>query len=156
MHFFVDDLPELQAVQTDSTPPALFQLGADVSHQECSGPSWNQHTSNSNSESAYSCENGVNWLTELANIATSPQSPLMQCSFYNRYWHSFQFWTLTNSNICNVTSPETFPSTPLTLNWNPGFDLFCIVTLFSVEDRTHSRASCKSCLIARHEWVWMV
>lgn len=90
MPLFADDLPELQAVQTDSTPPALFQLGADVSHQECSRPSWNQHTSSSDSESAYSCENGVNWLTELANIATSPQSPLMQCSFYNRYCHSFQ------------------------------------------------------------------
>ncbi|EMP31282.1 HMG box-containing protein 1 [Chelonia mydas] len=83
-HMELDDLPELQAVQTDSTPTALFQLGTDVSHQEYSGPSWNQHTSNNNSESAYSCENGVNWLTELANIATSPQSPLMQCSFYNR------------------------------------------------------------------------
>ncbi|NXY90997.1 HBP1 protein, partial [Alcedo cyanopectus] len=83
-HMELDDLPELQAVQTDSAPPALFQLGADVSHQECSRPSWNQHTSNSSSESAYSCESGVNWLTELANIATSPQSPLMQCSFYNR------------------------------------------------------------------------
>ncbi|XP_065599675.1 HMG box-containing protein 1 isoform X1 [Cyrtonyx montezumae] len=83
-HMELDDLPELQAVQTDSAPSALFQLGTDVSHQECSGPSWNQHTSNSNSESAHSCENGVNWLTELANIATSPQSPLMQCSFYNR------------------------------------------------------------------------
>ncbi|XP_024075639.1 HMG box-containing protein 1 isoform X1 [Terrapene carolina triunguis] len=83
-HMELDDLPELQAVQTDSTPSALFQLGTDVSHQEYSRPSWNQHTSNNNSESAYSCENGVSWLTELANIATSPQSPLMQCSFYNR------------------------------------------------------------------------
>ncbi|NXK58901.1 HBP1 protein, partial [Sylvietta virens] len=83
-HMELDDLPELQAVQTDSTPPALFQLGADVSHQECSRPSWSQHTSDSNPENAYSCENGVNWLTELANIATSPQSPLMQCAFYNR------------------------------------------------------------------------
>ncbi len=83
-HMELDDLPELQAVQTDSAPSALFQLGTDVSHQERSRPSWNQHTSNSDSESAHSCENGVNWLTELANIATSPQSPLMQCSFYNR------------------------------------------------------------------------
>lgn len=105
MHFFVDDLPELQAVQTDSTPPALFQLGADVSHQECSRPSWSQHTSNSNPENAYSCENGVNWLTELANIATSPQSPLMQCAFYNRYWHSFQFWTI---EIYNTVSRNIY------------------------------------------------
>ncbi|NWX83964.1 HBP1 protein, partial [Nothoprocta ornata] len=83
-HMELDDLPELQAVQTDSAPPALFQLNADVSHQERSRPLWNQHTSNSNSGGVYPCENSVNWLTELANIATSPQSPLMQCSFYNR------------------------------------------------------------------------
>ncbi|KAJ7329583.1 hypothetical protein JRQ81_015757 [Phrynocephalus forsythii] len=79
-HMELDDLPELQAVHTDSAPPALFQLSTDVSHQEYSRPSWNQHTSSSSSEST--CEDGVNWLTELANIATSPQSPLMQCSFY--------------------------------------------------------------------------
>ncbi|KAL8202178.1 UNVERIFIED_CONTAM: HMG box-containing protein 1 [Gekko kuhli] len=83
-HMELDDLPELQAVHTDSTPPVLFQLSTDVSHQEYSRPSWNQHTSSSSLESAYPYENGVNWLTELANIATSPQSPLMQCSFYNR------------------------------------------------------------------------
>uniref|UniRef100_A0A8C5RPG8 HMG box-containing protein 1 n=1 Tax=Laticauda laticaudata TaxID=8630 RepID=A0A8C5RPG8_LATLA len=82
-HMELDDLPELQAVHSDSTPPALFQLSAHVSHQEYARPSWNQHTSGSSPESAYPCENGVNWLTELANIATSPQSPLMQCSFYN-------------------------------------------------------------------------
>nr|XP_020668736.1 HMG box-containing protein 1 isoform X1 [Pogona vitticeps]XP_020668737.1 HMG box-containing protein 1 isoform X2 [Pogona vitticeps] len=81
-HMELDDLPELQAVHNDSTPPALFQLSADVSHQEYSRPLWNQHTSSNSSEST--CEDGVNWLTELANIATSPQSPLMQCSFYNR------------------------------------------------------------------------
>ncbi|XP_060634360.2 HMG box-containing protein 1 isoform X2 [Anolis sagrei] len=83
-HMELDDLPELQAVHTDSTPPALFQLSANVSHQEYSRPLWKQHTSSSSPESSYACENGVNWLTELANIATSPQSPLMQCSFYNR------------------------------------------------------------------------
>ncbi|KAL7976276.1 hypothetical protein Chor_002495 [Crotalus horridus] len=77
------DLPELQAVHSDSTPPALFQLSANISHQEYTRPSWNQHTSGSSPESASPCEDGVNWLTELANIATSPQSPLMQCSFYN-------------------------------------------------------------------------
>ncbi|XP_053319176.1 HMG box-containing protein 1 isoform X2 [Spea bombifrons] len=82
-HMELDDLPELQAVQTDSTSPEVFHIDADVSHQQYTVPSWNQKTSNM-SESAYSCDSGVNWLTELANIATSPQSPLMQCSFYNR------------------------------------------------------------------------
>ncbi|XP_044136131.1 HMG box-containing protein 1 [Bufo gargarizans] len=83
-HMELDDLPELQAVQTDSTSsPEVFHLDANVSHQEYTVPSWSQNTSNM-SESAYSYGNGMNWLTELANIATSPQSPLMQCSFYNR------------------------------------------------------------------------
>uniref|UniRef100_A0A8C6YDQ8 HMG-box transcription factor 1 n=1 Tax=Naja naja TaxID=35670 RepID=A0A8C6YDQ8_NAJNA len=89
-HMELDDLPELQAVHSDSTPPALFQLSAHVSHQEYARPSWNPHTSGSSPESTYPCENGVNWLTELANIATSPQSPLMQCSFYNtKSLHSY-------------------------------------------------------------------
>ncbi|XP_038597394.1 HMG box-containing protein 1 isoform X2 [Tachyglossus aculeatus] len=82
-HMELDDLPELQAVQNDSTQSAVFHLSTDVSHQEYSRPPWNQRTSEM-SENAYSNDNGVNWLTELANIATSPQSPLMQCSFYNR------------------------------------------------------------------------
>uniref|UniRef100_A0A5F8H286 HMG box-containing protein 1 n=1 Tax=Monodelphis domestica TaxID=13616 RepID=A0A5F8H286_MONDO len=81
-HMELDDLPELQAVQNDSTQSAIYQLSADVSHQEYTRPSWSQNTSDM-SENAY-CENEVDWLTELANIATSPQSPLMQCSFYNR------------------------------------------------------------------------
>ncbi|KAG8142641.1 hypothetical protein E2320_005859 [Naja naja] len=47
------DLPELQAVHSDSTPPALFQLSAHVSHQEYARPSWNPHTSGSSPESTY-------------------------------------------------------------------------------------------------------
>nr|XP_006006054.2 PREDICTED: HMG box-containing protein 1 isoform X2 [Latimeria chalumnae] len=78
-----DDLPELQAVQTDPTTPPVFQLTAGVSHQECLRSSWTMHTSNS-PECAYPPDGGVNRLTELADIATSPQSPLMQCSFYDR------------------------------------------------------------------------
>ncbi|KAB0400821.1 hypothetical protein E2I00_003055 [Balaenoptera physalus] len=77
-----DDLPELQAVQSDPAQSAIYQLSSDVSHQEYPRPSWNQNTSEI-SENTYR-ENEVDWLTELANIATSPQSPLMQCSFYNR------------------------------------------------------------------------
>nr|KAF6418474.1 HMG-box transcription factor 1 [Rousettus aegyptiacus] len=81
-HMELDDLPELQAVQSDPTQSAIYQLSSDVSHQEYPRPSWNQNTSDI-SENTYR-ENEVDWLTELANIATSPQSPLMQCSFYNR------------------------------------------------------------------------
>ncbi|MGH0150383.1 UNVERIFIED_CONTAM: hypothetical protein FKN15_020505 [Acipenser sinensis] len=78
-----DDLPELQAVQEDIASPEVFQLSAGVSHQEHPRSIWNPHTSSS-SDNAGSPSNGTNWLTELANIATSPQSPLMQCTFYNR------------------------------------------------------------------------
>uniref|UniRef100_A0A7N9DDY8 HMG box-containing protein 1 n=1 Tax=Macaca fascicularis TaxID=9541 RepID=A0A7N9DDY8_MACFA len=81
-HMELDDLPELQAVQSDPTQSGMYQLSSDVSHQEYTRPSWNQNTSDI-PETTYR-ENEVDWLTELANIATSPQSPLMQCSFYNR------------------------------------------------------------------------
>lgn len=147
MHLFADDLPELQAVQTDSTPPALFQLGADVSHQECSRPSWSQHTSNSNPENAYSSENGVNWLTELANIATSPQSPLMQCAFYNRYWHSFQFWTREIYNpVSKIFSSLFTPSCFELKAYFLSFYWFC-----ESMHKTHLRAWCKSCLVSSRE-----
>ncbi|CAB1313358.1 unnamed protein product [Coregonus sp. 'balchen'] len=56
-----DDLPELQEVEENQSSPVLFRVGAGVSHRECIAGS--PHT---------------NWLTELANIATSPQSPLLQ------------------------------------------------------------------------------
>ncbi|KAL0968718.1 hypothetical protein UPYG_G00270750 [Umbra pygmaea] len=56
-----DDLPELQEVEEGQSPAEVFQVGAGVSHQDCAAGS--PHTS---------------WLTELANIATSPQSPLLQ------------------------------------------------------------------------------
>lgn len=82
-HMELDDLPELQAVQTDDTSHSVFHISADLSHQEYTSIQWNKHTSDTY-ESAYSSDGGVNWLTELADIATSPQSPLMQCSFNNR------------------------------------------------------------------------
>uniref|UniRef100_A0A8C9XR28 HMG box-containing protein 1 n=1 Tax=Sander lucioperca TaxID=283035 RepID=A0A8C9XR28_SANLU len=58
-HMDYDDMPELQEVE-DQRSPGLFQVGAGVSHQELS------------------CSPNTNWLTELANIATSPQSPLLK------------------------------------------------------------------------------
>ncbi|KAM9570563.1 HMG box-containing protein 1-like [Salvelinus alpinus] len=56
-----DDLPELQELDESPSSPVLFHVGAGVSRQECIAGS--PHT---------------NWLTELAIIATSPQSPLLQ------------------------------------------------------------------------------
>eukprot|EP00079_Xenopus_tropicalis_P033768 XP_017947539.1 PREDICTED: HMG box-containing protein 1 isoform X1 [Xenopus tropicalis] len=82
-HMELDDIPELRTVPADSTSPEVFHLDSGISHQEYTVPSWSQNTSDI-SENEYSCDTGMNWLTELANIATSPQSPLMQCSFYNR------------------------------------------------------------------------
>ncbi|KAL1784012.1 HMG box-containing protein 1 isoform X1 [Sigmodon hispidus] len=81
-HMELDDLPELQAVQSDSTQSAIYQLSSDVSHQDYPRSSWSRNTSDV-TETVHR-EDEVDWLTELANIATSPQSPLMQCSFYNR------------------------------------------------------------------------
>uniref|UniRef100_A0A2K6MPH2 HMG box-containing protein 1 n=1 Tax=Rhinopithecus bieti TaxID=61621 RepID=A0A2K6MPH2_RHIBE len=82
-HMELDDLPELQAVQSDPTQSGMYQLSSDVSHQEYTRPSWNQNTSDI-PETTYR-ENEVDWLTELANIATSPQSPLMQYHFCSHH-----------------------------------------------------------------------
>ncbi|XP_042191088.1 HMG box-containing protein 1 isoform X1 [Callorhinchus milii] len=78
-----DDLPELKAVETDRTLPPAFHLSG-VSHQQCLRPQPMCTSSSSNSALPLPGDSGMNWLTELANIATSPQSPLMQCTFYNR------------------------------------------------------------------------
>ncbi|KAM9814461.1 HMG box-containing protein 1 isoform 2-T2 [Syngnathus typhle] len=60
-----DDMPELQAVDEDGGSPGLFRVGAGVSHQETPPPP-------------------TNWLAELANIATGPQSPLLKGAPYRR------------------------------------------------------------------------
>lgn len=62
----LDDMPELQEVEEDQRSPRLFQVGA-VSHQELS------------------CSPSTNWLAELANIATSPQSPLLKDAPHKRF-----------------------------------------------------------------------
>ncbi|KAM8860886.1 HMG box-containing protein 1 [Synchiropus picturatus] len=59
-HMEYDDMPELQEVEEDQRSLGLFQVAAGVSHQE---PDSSTNT---------------NWLAELANIATSPQSPLLK------------------------------------------------------------------------------
>ncbi|KAJ3596280.1 hypothetical protein NHX12_002689 [Muraenolepis orangiensis] len=63
-----DDMPELQEAVEDRRPSQVYQVGVGVSHhhQELG-------TSPSN-----------NWLAELANIATSPQSPLLKDAPHKR------------------------------------------------------------------------
>ncbi|CAB1345739.1 unnamed protein product [Coregonus sp. 'balchen'] len=65
-----DDLPELQEVEEDQTTPVMFQVGVGVSHQERDGYT-NTHTAG---------PPDTHWLTQLAHIATGPQSPLLQGS----------------------------------------------------------------------------
>lgn len=60
VHLPSDDMPDLQEVEEDQRSPGLYHLGSGVSHQE------------------FGCSPSTNWLAELANIATSPQSPLLK------------------------------------------------------------------------------
>lgn len=66
VHLFLpDDLPDLQEVQEEAEPtvPPVYQVDTDVSHQErntCAQPP------------------DTHRLTQLAHIATGPQSPLLQ------------------------------------------------------------------------------
>ncbi|KAG7262589.1 hypothetical protein CRUP_036908 [Coryphaenoides rupestris] len=60
-----DDMPELQEVDEDRQSSEMYQVEVGVSHQElCTAASSPPATNN--------------WLAELANIATSPQSPLLK------------------------------------------------------------------------------
>ncbi|KAI1882128.1 hypothetical protein AGOR_G00247490 [Albula goreensis] len=75
-HMEYDDLPELQEVHEGRASPAVFQVTVGLSHQERPQDTRNP-TPNSDLPN-------TNWLAELANIATSPQSPLLQGSSCNR------------------------------------------------------------------------
>ncbi|XP_062847541.1 HMG box-containing protein 1 isoform X2 [Trichomycterus rosablanca] len=66
-----DDLPELQEVQDDQLSQEVFQVTPGISHEEGPEQDWSLQSESSSSSN-------TNWLTELANIATSPQSPLLQ------------------------------------------------------------------------------
>lgn len=61
-----DDMPDLQEVEEDQRSPGLFHVGSGVSHQE------------------FGRSSSTNWLAELANIATSPQSPLLKNAPHKR------------------------------------------------------------------------
>ncbi|CAM9447915.1 unnamed protein product [Lampetra planeri] len=67
-----DDLPELQEARESRTVPAAFPLDSGVSHCEI------VTTASEIAHCFIARSSGTNWLTELANIATGPQSPLLQ------------------------------------------------------------------------------
>ncbi|XP_018602537.1 HMG box-containing protein 1 isoform X1 [Scleropages formosus] len=101
-HMEYDDLPELQEVQEGLTSPAVYQVEAGVSHQELRGGAW--------SPGADSGSADTTWLTELANIATSPQSPLLQTP-YNRSSPVHIFAT-SNSLHSYARPPQASSSAP--------------------------------------------
>uniref|UniRef100_A0A3Q1ETR6 AXH domain-containing protein n=1 Tax=Acanthochromis polyacanthus TaxID=80966 RepID=A0A3Q1ETR6_9TELE len=63
-----DDLPDLQEVQEEASAVPVYQVEVGVSHQER-----HAHTQAHNSQPP-----DTHWLTQLAHIATGPQSPLLQ------------------------------------------------------------------------------
>ncbi|XP_023265731.1 HMG box-containing protein 1-like [Seriola lalandi dorsalis] len=65
-----DDLPDLEEVQEEAEPtaPPVYQVEMGVSHQERHG----------HSEAHSPQPPDTHWLTQLAHIATGPQSPLLQ------------------------------------------------------------------------------
>lgn len=90
VHFSSDDLPELQEVrEDDQTTAGVFQVTPGVSHEE--GRSSRPENSVSN----------TSWLTELANIATSPQSPLLQNAPHNRFENTTQH-TVNECDLCDL------------------------------------------------------
>lgn len=66
-HPSLDDMPDLQEVEEDQRSPGVFQVTAGVSHEE------------------FSCSPNTNWLAELADIATSPESPLLKNAPHKRF-----------------------------------------------------------------------
>ncbi|KAJ8006530.1 hypothetical protein DPEC_G00108210 [Dallia pectoralis] len=66
-HMEYDDLPELQELEEDLTATVVFEVGAALSHQE--------RDPHANTRLAGPPD--TRWLTQLAHIATSSQSPLL-------------------------------------------------------------------------------
>lgn len=109
-----DDLPELQEVQDDQSSPAVFQVTPGVSHEERPEQGWSLQ-----SESASISH--TNWLTELANIATSPQSPLLQSAPHPRSATCRKFigeWLISNDMEIYVNSLSKNIFGPHLLNKN--------------------------------------
>ncbi|XP_062338739.1 HMG box-containing protein 1-like isoform X1 [Osmerus eperlanus] len=97
-HMEYDDLPELQEVVEDQSSPTVFQVGVCVSHQERDA-----HT--------HTAPPDTHWLTQLAHIATGPQSPLLQGSTYSRSSPVHIFGTSNNLHSY-ARPPLTSSSTP--------------------------------------------
>ncbi|XP_059181484.1 HMG box-containing protein 1-like [Centropristis striata] len=83
-----DDLPDLQEVQEEAEPaaPPVYQVHVGVSHQER-----HAHTPDTPPD--------THWLTQLAHIATGPQSPLLQESP-----------TSSSSSVCLTSSSSDLHS----------------------------------------------
>ncbi|XP_045928001.1 HMG box-containing protein 1-like isoform X2 [Micropterus dolomieu] len=90
-----DDLPDLQEVQEEAEPtaPPVYQVDVGVSHQE-------RHT--------HTQPPDTHWLTQLAHIATGPQSPLLQ-----EPSHSSSSSVCLSSASSNLHSYARLPPPPL-------------------------------------------
>ncbi|XP_028276381.1 HMG box-containing protein 1-like isoform X2 [Parambassis ranga] len=86
---YMDDLPDLQEVQEESEAPPVYQVEAGVSHQER-----HSHIQAHNTQPP-----DTHWLTQLAHIATGPQSPLLQESAHS-----------SSSSICIPTTSSDLHS----------------------------------------------
>ncbi|XP_074554230.1 HMG box-containing protein 1-like isoform X2 [Halichoeres trimaculatus] len=92
-HMEYDDLPDLQEVQeeVEQIAPHVYQVGAGVSHLE---------------ENMHAQPPDTHWLTQLAHIATGPQSPLLQDS------HSSSSPVCLSSTSTNLHSYARPPLSP--------------------------------------------
>ncbi|KAM6986873.1 HMG box-containing protein 1-like [Aplochiton taeniatus] len=98
-HMEYDDLPELQEAEEDQTSPAVFQVGLNVSHQE-----FERHT--------HPIPLDTHWLTQLAHIATGPQSPLLHGSPRSRSPPVHIFGTSSNLHSYARPPPPSSSSSP--------------------------------------------
>lgn len=89
-----DDMPDLQEVEEDQRSPGLYHLGSGVSHQE------------------FVCSPSTNWLAELANIATSPQSPLLKNIPHKRFDMWLHIFIHSLSADHRMTWTSTFHNFP--------------------------------------------
>ncbi|XP_060886252.1 HMG box-containing protein 1-like [Labrus mixtus] len=94
-----DDLPDLQEVQEEAeqTAPPVYQVDVGVSHLD---------------QSAHGQLPDTHWLTQLAHIATGPQSPLLQTSLHSRSSSVYLSSTNLHSYARPPPSPPSSTSSP--------------------------------------------
>uniref|UniRef100_A0A3B4YGW6 HMG box-containing protein 1 n=1 Tax=Seriola lalandi dorsalis TaxID=1841481 RepID=A0A3B4YGW6_SERLL len=92
-----DDLPDLEEVQEEAEPtaPPVYQVEMGVSHQERHG----------HSEAHSPQPPDTHWLTQLAHIATGPQSPLLQDCTHSRQVSSVVCISSTSSDLHSYARP---------------------------------------------------